>query len=184
MGFTDGFGFQAVGFLEGVVNGYSYGGVGRGSFGFTILRFVSGVSGAPSTFSAAFAVADADRVEGRSEPDISTYVGGRSCGVWGDATAPTLHASGRARGLLIKPVTHEAPACCDLTQGWRGWMRRAIYPSPPGRAIPKKPSEVRRGNSEAVQLGLEEALRPGRGVCDPESAPSIITNSVALLRPG
>lgn len=38
-------------------------------FGFTILRFASGVSGALSTFSAAFTAA-ADRVEGCPEPDI------------------------------------------------------------------------------------------------------------------
>lgn len=38
-------------------------------FGFTILRFASGVSGALSTFSAAF-MAATDRVERRSEPDI------------------------------------------------------------------------------------------------------------------
>lgn len=117
VGFADGFGFQAVGFLDKVVNGHICEKVRRKGFGFTILCFALGVSEAPSTFSAAFAAADADRVEGRSEPDILTYVGGRSCGVWGDATAPTLHASGEACSLLIKPVTHEAPAVLRFDTG-------------------------------------------------------------------
>lgn len=41
---------------------------------FTILRFVSGVSGALSTFLAEFAAADTDCVEGCSKFDISLPV--------------------------------------------------------------------------------------------------------------